>query len=175
MSNKLNIIHLYLSDLSKELLNKIIGDPLAVLLIDTKNINGLCEQRRLFIELINNQISNLKKDYSLTNLGRTGIKIRNKILDSNFPENMQIEILESYKKLSNQYYDTNGVPQNNTFVAVRSSGTAEDLPDASFAGQQETFLNVRNNIELLNCIKRCFASLYTDRAISYRMNRDISC
>ncbi len=124
---------------------------------------------------INNQIANLKKDYSLTNLGRTGIKIRNKFLDSNFPKNMQIEILESYKKLSNQYHDTNGVPQNNTDVAVRSSGTAEDLPDASFAGQQETFLNVRNNIELLNCIKRCFASLYTDRAISYRMNRDISC
>ena len=57
LSKKLNIIHLYISDLTKDLINKIIGDPAAVLLIDTDNTNGLCEQRRLFIELINNQIS----------------------------------------------------------------------------------------------------------------------
>src|SRR5690606_21300582 len=58
-----------------------------------------------------------------------------------------------------------------TDVAVRSSATAEDLPDASFAGQQETFLNVRGTQSLLNSVKSCFASLYNDRAISYRQER----
>jgi pyruvate,water dikinase len=53
-------------------------------------------------------------------------------------------------------------------VAVRSSATAEDLPDASFAGQQETYLNIKGERELLDACKRCFASLFTDRAISYR-------
>ena len=81
-------------------------------------------------------------------MGRTGIKIRNKILDGKFPENLKNDIICAYKILSNQFNDTNGTPQENTDVAVRSSGTAEDLPDASFAGQQETFLNVRNNNEL---------------------------
>jgi pyruvate, water dikinase len=53
-------------------------------------------------------------------------------------------------------------------VAVRSSATAEDLPDASFAGQQETFLNIRGDKALLDACRRCYASLFTDRAISYR-------
>ena len=124
---------------------------------------------------INENISELNNSYSLTNLGRTGVKIRNKILDGKFPEDLKNDIICSYKILSNQFNDTNGVPQENTDVAVRSSGTAEDLPDASFAGQQETFLNVRNNNELILSIKKCFASLYTDRAISYRMNKNLNC
>ena len=56
-------------------------------------------------------------------------------------------------------------------VAVRSSATAEDLPDASFAGQQETYLNVQGDAALLESCKRCFASLFTDRAISYRQDK----
>ena len=66
------------------------------------------------------------------------------------------------------YTDTHGIHQTYTDVAVRSSGTAEDLPDASFAGQQDTFLNVRGNSQLLNCLRACFSSMYTDRAIVYR-------
>ena len=126
-------------------------------------------------EFINENLEKLKNNFNLTNLGRTGIKIRNKILDGKFPEILEKEILLYYYKLSNMYLDTEGNPQNNTDVAVRSSGTAEDLPDASFAGQQETYLNVRNNNELLLSIKKCFASLYTDRAISYRTNRKLDC
>lgn len=124
---------------------------------------------------INKNIKELNNNYSLKNLGQIGIKIRNKILDGIFPKNLKDLILNSYLRLSNYYYDCHGEKQNNTDVAVRSSGTAEDLPDASFAGQQETYLNVRNNNELLLSIKKCFASLYTDRAISYRRNKKINC
>ena len=126
-------------------------------------------------EFIDENLNKLNNNYNLTNLGRIGISIRNKILDGDFPEDLEKSIIESYKTLSNQYLDTDGKPQNNTDVAVRSSGTAEDLPDASFAGQQETYLNVRNTKELLLSIKRCFASLYTNRAISYRTNKNIDC
>ena len=84
------------------------------------------------------------------------------------PEDMSEEILDNYYKLSQQYIDSNGDKQSATDVAVRSSATAEDLPDASFAGQQETYLNVRGNLHILDSIKNCFASLFTDRAISYR-------
>ena len=109
---------------------------------------------------IDENISKLNNSFNLTNLGRTGVKIRNKILDGKFPEDLKNDIICAYKILSNQFNDTSGIPQENTDVAVRSSGTAEDLPDASFAGQQETYLNVRNNNELLLSIKKCFASLY---------------
>ena len=75
-----------------------------------------------------------------------------------------------YQKLSEMYQDTNGNIQNMTDVAVRSSATVEDLPDASFAGQQETYLNVRGPQQIIDSVKKCFASLFTDRAISYRKN-----
>jgi len=74
------------------------------------------------------------------------------------------EIRDSYTSLSQKY------GQDITDVAVRSSATAEDLPDASFAGQQETYLNVRGPEEILTSVRNCFASLFTDRAISYRDN-----
>ena len=74
------------------------------------------------------------------------------------------EIRENYTLLSKKY------GTDITDVAVRSSATAEDLPDASFAGQQETFLNVRGPEEILTSVRNCFASLFTDRAISYRDN-----
>ncbi|HIC97167.1 MAG TPA: phosphoenolpyruvate synthase, partial [Aquificaceae bacterium] len=79
-----------------------------------------------------------------------------------FPPEMEEMIKEFYEKLSERY-STHAVD-----VAVRSSATAEDLPDASFAGQQETYLNVVGAENVLTAIKNCFASLFTDRAISYR-------
>lgn len=93
---------------------------------------------------------------------RSGLKIRNLIQDGEFPKELEKEILDYYEKLS-QKYDSDMLD-----VAVRSSATAEDLPDASFAGQQETFLNIRGHKHLLLSIKNCFASLYTDRVIAYR-------
>ena len=91
-----------------------------------------------------------------------GKQIRDLIQCGEIPEQMKIEIVEKYKELSSEYGDLS------TDVAVRSSGTAEDMPDASFAGQQDTYLNVRGTEELFHCAKLCFASLFNDRAISYR-------
>ena len=102
-------------------------------------------------------------DYnSIESLRRGGMQVRQLILNGRFPKEMSEQIIASYDKLSRQY------DQDITDVAVRSSATAEDLPDASFAGQQETFLNVRGPAMLMDCVRNCFASLFTDRAISYR-------
>ena len=94
--------------------------------------------------------------------------IREQISNGTMPSDLYNEIIDQYSNLSKQYLG------ENVDVAVRSSSTAEDLPDASFAGLQETFLNVRGEEYLIQSIKDCFASLYTDRAISYRktMNYD---
>ncbi len=92
----------------------------------------------------------------------TGAAIRELFLDSQFPEDIADDIRTAYRTLA----DRAGI--DNPPVAVRSSATAEDLPDASFAGQQETFLNVRGVRDLLDTCRRCYASLFTDRAISYR-------
>lgn len=92
-------------------------------------------------------------------------EIRKLILNSKIPKIIEDEILEAYSILS-QEYDSNAID-----VAVRSSGTAEDLPDASFAGQQESFLNVNTPEKLLQNVQKCLASLFTDRAISYRQSR----
>ncbi len=101
-------------------------------------------------------------------LKRNSLKIRNIIINGDIPEELKLSILKYYKNLSSKYLDNNNNPQEYSDVAVRSSGTSEDLPDASFAGQQDTYLNVRGNTQLLEKIKSCFASLYTDRAICYR-------
>lgn len=99
------------------------------------------------------------------NLQERGAKIRTLILNATLPKELEDELLEAYKILSKEY----GV--QSVDVAVRSSATAEDLPDASFAGQQETFLNVDSPKMLLEKTISCFASLFTDRAISYRTSR----
>lgn len=99
------------------------------------------------------------------NLQTRGLKVRSLILSSTLPKALEIELLEAYERLSKEYDSLN------IDVAVRSSGTAEDLPEASFAGQQETFLNVSSKEELLRVTIKCFASLFTDRAISYRTSR----
>ena len=95
-------------------------------------------------------------------LRKNGLKVRQIINDGKFPEDLAAEILSAYKELSQKYN------VDATDVAVRSSATAEDLPDASFAGQQETYLNVRGDEAILNSVRNCIASLFTDRAISYR-------
>jgi pyruvate,water dikinase len=95
-------------------------------------------------------------------LRHCGLKVRRMIAAGVFPDYLVNEITEAYDTLSKLY------KQTDVDVAVRSSATAEDLPDASFAGQQETFLNVSGAEGLLEAIRNCFASLFTDRAISYR-------
>lgn len=96
-------------------------------------------------------------------LAETGAKIRQWIVETPLTANLEQEIRAAFTTLSN------GTPE--IAVAVRSSATAEDLPDASFAGQQETFLNIRGIDNVLIAIKEVFASLYNDRAISYRVHQ----
>ena len=110
---------------------------------------------------IRKMVSELNPD-DIIALRKTGLAIRELIRNGVFPENLKNEIQSKYRELSETY------GQKMTDVAVRSSATAEDLPDASFAGQQETFLNVRGAESILESVRNCFASLFTDRAISYR-------
>ena len=113
------------------------------------------------------KISSLVKEIDYDNmesLRRAGLQIRNMIRNAKFPPELSKMIIEAYYRLSADY------AQEGTDVAVRSSATAEDLPDASFAGQQETYLNVRGPAAIMDSVRNCFASLFTDRAISYRRN-----
>jgi pyruvate, water dikinase len=98
-------------------------------------------------------------------LSRRASLIRGWIAELPLPEELERAIVESYQALSE------ACGEKETDVAVRSSATAEDLPSASFAGQQETFLNVRGQAALLRAVRDCMASLYTDRAIIYRAER----
>lgn len=112
---------------------------------------------------IKNLIQKMEKD-NLVSLQKTGTQIRQLIREGSWPKDIENDIRTHYRLLSRAY------DHDCTDVAVRSSATAEDLPDASFAGQQETYLNVRGPKQLLRTIRDCFASLFTDRAISYRDN-----
>lgn len=100
---------------------------------------------------------------NIKDLAERGKKARELILGAKIPEDLWEEIRSAYDKLSKQY-------GQDTDVAVRSSATAEDLPTASFAGQQETYLNIRGYDELKDACIKCYASLFTDRAISYRVD-----
>lgn len=102
---------------------------------------------------------------NINNLNEKGFKVRNLILDTKLPTILEQEIITAYRKLSSEYNS------DSIDVAVRSSGTAEDLIDASFAGQQESFLNINSEEKLLTAVQKCFASLFTNRAISYRESR----
>lgn len=120
---------------------------------------------------------------NMRNLSERGYRVRQAILSSEFPQDLHNEIIEAYVKLSKEYsvgksfrITRDREDHTNHFaggvdVAVRSSATAEDLADASFAGQQESYLNVSGEYQLLESIKKCFASLFTDRAISYRVDK----
>lgn len=105
------------------------------------------------------QIGQLKDD--LSNLHQVGEAIRRKIREGGFPPDLEEAIRSSYRAMGEK---------GPAKVAVRSSATAEDLPEASFAGQLETFLNVESENALLDACRNCYASLFTDRAISYREN-----
>ncbi|WP_200762143.1 pyruvate, water dikinase [Nitrosophilus alvini] len=114
------------------------------------------------------KIKELLQDVDTTDIGVLRIRakeIREMIFGTPLPKDLMDEILEAYRKLSQEY----GMEEAD--VAVRSSATAEDLPDASFAGQQDTYLNVQGKSQLIHYVKSCFASLFTDRAISYRASR----
>jgi len=101
----------------------------------------------------------------MRNLSEHGHKVRQLIRETEFPPELRSEIVEHYRNLCKAFN------MDNVDVAVRSSATAEDLPDASFAGQQETYLNVRGEDDLIVACKKCFASLFTNRAISYRQDK----
>lgn len=114
---------------------------------------------------IKDDIQRILKDLNvndLKNLYERGRRVRETIVKAELPPELVKEIVTAYRKLSHEY----GV--KNVDTAVRSSATAEDLADASFAGQQETYLNVHSEHAILESCKSCFASLFTNRAISYR-------
>ncbi|MGK7878198.1 MAG: phosphoenolpyruvate synthase [Xenococcaceae cyanobacterium] len=131
--------------------------------------------RELFADLDVDDVSNLQE---------RGKHARSLILNTPFPQDLQDAIADAYKKLCERYgYDPKfcerfdpdyreqcELESQNTDVAVRSSATAEDLPEASFAGQQETYLNVHGVKAVLEACHKCFSSLFTNRAISYREN-----
>ena len=118
--------------------------------------SGIAEQMK--------QILSDLDTHDMENLKNRGKQIRSLIYHSPFPKDLEDEIIAAYGKLCEEYGP-------DTDVAVRSSATAEDLPDASFAGQQETYLNVTGKKDLLEACKKCFASLFTNRAISYRVDK----
>jgi len=100
---------------------------------------------------------------NFANLREIGATVRKAILNTELPEDLKEAIGEGYDALTNKY-------KGDISLAVRSSATAEDLPNASFAGQQESYLNVKGKEELADACKRCYASLFTDRAIKYRQD-----
>ncbi|MFH1638122.1 MAG: phosphoenolpyruvate synthase [Candidatus Woesearchaeota archaeon] len=102
--------------------------------------------------------------HNMDDLARRGKKVRETILAAEFPEELKTAISKAYARLCREYGEK-------TDVAVRSSATAEDLPTASFAGQQETYLNITGDDALMEACKKCFASLFTNRAISYREDK----
>ncbi len=102
--------------------------------------------------------------HNVKELARVGRQIRSWVLHAEMPDDLSDEIVGAYEKLSEEFNEYVG-------VAVRSSATAEDLPGASFAGQQETYLNISGRRNLVLTCKRVFASLFTDRAISYRVDK----
>jgi pyruvate,water dikinase len=118
-------------------------------------------------EKLDGTIRTILKDldtHNLDNLRQRGRQVRQVILGAVLPLDLTEAISDAYDRLSDSHVEP-------VDVAVRSSATAEDLPDASFAGQQETYLNVQGHLSLLEHCKRCFASLFTDRAISYRADK----
>lgn len=110
-------------------------------------------------------MKNLSDSADISLLHRTGSEIRKLIMSGTIPDDLEQEIITAYHELSRRYKD------QHISVAVRSSATAEDLPTASFAGQQDTFLNISGEKQLLQACKSCIASLFNDRAIAYRIEQ----
>ena len=120
---------------------------------------------------IEDEIRKILKDldtHDLNNLMRKGREVRDVIRHAEFPPDLTQAIYTAYDKLAEEF----GLAgTDNLDVAIRSSATAEDLPDASFAGQQDTYLNIRGRRSVLDACRKCFASLFTNRAISYRHDK----
>ena len=124
---------------------------------------------RLFMQENNliNTINNLEQTVSEKDLSLQATALRAKIINGRMPEALRLEIEQAYTHLCSIY-------GADTDVAVRSSGTAEDMPDASFAGQQDTYLNIRGVDAILEHYKKCIASLFNERAILYRIEQGYS-
>ncbi|HFC91839.1 MAG TPA: phosphoenolpyruvate synthase [Leucothrix mucor] len=129
----------------------------------THAYHGFLTENKL-IERINTALNSLDIN-NITELSKVGSTIRSWIMSASLQQDLLDDIGAAYQQMLKESGD-------NLTVAVRSSATAEDLPDASFAGQQETFLNVRGLDAIIAAIKEVFASLYNDRAISYRVHQD---
>ena len=121
------------------------------------------EQNNL-TQRINQTLEELDVD-DVVALGRTGAQVRQWVMEAELPQALQQQLTSAYEKLVSE-------SQSDISVAIRSSATAEDLPEASFAGQQETLLNIRGEEAMIAGVKEVFASLYNDRAISYRVHQD---
>ncbi|NHW23964.1 MAG: pyruvate, water dikinase [Archaeoglobales archaeon] len=164
---------LWLSDVDKNDI-PIVGGKAAnlgeLLRLEIPVPDGFVVDARTFRDFINR--ANLKsKIYALLQnldvekteeLNRVSEEIRKMIREAEMPEEIEKEIKKAYKKLGNG---------KEVYVAVRSSATAEDLPDASFAGQQDTYLNVKGEEEVVKKVKECWGSLFTPRAIYYRVQK----
>ena len=123
-------------------------------------VNGIDKKLKEIFKKFNPQ--------NIKSLEETGKKARQLILNGEIPSDLEKQVLINYRKLSKKY------GEKNISIAARSSATAEDLPSASFAGQHETFLNVRGEKQVLAATKKCMASLFTNRAIAYREEKGFS-
>ena len=120
---------------------------------------------------IEGEIKKVLKDLDtsdMQNLMRKGREVRDIIRHAEFPPDLTQAIYQGYEELAK---DFGREGMDDLDVAIRSSATAEDLPDASFAGQQDTYLNIRGRLRVLDACRKCFASLFTNRAISYRHDK----
>ena len=116
-------------------------------------------------QMINAELAALDTE-NVEQLAVVGSRIRQAVIQQPLPADLEADIRKAYTRLAGE----SGSSEDGVSFAVRSSATAEDLPDASFAGQQETFLNVSGIDAILTAIKKVFASLYNDRAIAYRVH-----
>lgn len=121
-------------------------------------------QQNNLTQRINQTLAELDVE-DVVELGRTGAKVRQWVMEAELPQTLQEELVTAYQTLVRE-------SQSDISVAIRSSATAEDLPEASFAGQQETLLNIRGEEAMIAGVKEVFASLYNDRAISYRVHQN---
>jgi len=144
-----------------EMINKGLPVPPGFI-ITAKAFRNFLKESNIEKELFDILRINIDDDAELKEAEK---KAKQLILDTKIPENIKQEILDKYKTLCDE-------EKEQVFVAVRSSATAEDLPNASFAGQQDTFLNIKGNEQLIDAVKKCWASLYGARAIFYRVKKN---
>lgn len=116
---------------------------------------------------IDAELKSVKDKNDTETLNHVGKRIREMIVRARIPKELELEILAAYHQLQKKV-------KKKLFVAIRSSATAEDLPGASFAGQQETYLNIIGDRKVIESVKRCYSSLFTNRAIFYRIQKGFS-